>query len=161
MSIYEFIKNKYNAVCYPLIDERQFDDVVNEIRAESAERIKELEAEKKKLMADLEHSRSYKRRIKMRSRNLQVENEKLKAENIMLRSAGLKQTLEHEQIFKDFIKENAKLKCLVLHALRDLFDYKGHKLEFEGNKIWVKYCHKYNEFDKAYRKAKAEMMEKK
>lgn len=41
---------------------------------------------------------------------LKVENKRLKAENIMLRSAGLKQTLEHEQIFKDFIKENAKLK---------------------------------------------------
>lgn len=43
MSIYEFIKNKYNTLRYPIIDERQFDDVVNEIRTESAERIKELE----------------------------------------------------------------------------------------------------------------------
>lgn len=44
MSIYESIKNKFNTACYPLIDERQFDELVAEIRAESSDRIKELEA---------------------------------------------------------------------------------------------------------------------
>lgn len=49
MSIYEFIKNKFNTACYPLIDERQFDELVAEIRAESSDRIKELKATISKL----------------------------------------------------------------------------------------------------------------
>lgn len=43
MSLYEFFKNKYKTQSYPIIDERQFDDLVAEIRAESSDRIKELE----------------------------------------------------------------------------------------------------------------------
>lgn len=120
-----------------------------------------LEAENERLKGELKNEKYSHERIREVKDVLKAENERLKTENIMLRSAGLKQTLEHEQIFKDFIKENAKLKCLALHALRDLFDYKGHKLNYEGYEIWKKYCHKYNEFDKAYRKAKAEMMKKK
>ena len=39
----------------------------------------ELEAENSQLKKDLEHARSYKHTIKMRNRNLQYENERLKA----------------------------------------------------------------------------------
>lgn len=45
MSLYEFFKYQYKRTSYPLMDEHQFDELVAEIRAESAERIKELEAE--------------------------------------------------------------------------------------------------------------------
>lgn len=78
MSLYEFFKNKYNTERYPMINERQFDELVAEIRAESSERIKELEAENGQLKKDLEHARSYKHTIKMRNRNLQAANEALK-----------------------------------------------------------------------------------
>lgn len=65
-----------------------------------------LQAENEQLKKDLEHSRSYKHRIKMRSRNLQAENERLKAE--------LKQTKAQDQVVINGLrKENRK----TLHAL--------------------------------------------
>lgn len=47
--------------------------------------IEESQAENEQLKKDLEHARSYKRRIKMRSRNLQAENERLQADNERLK----------------------------------------------------------------------------
>lgn len=106
-----------------------------------------------------------------RIKELEAQNKQLKQEvrclNVKLSDESNNATILAEKLnemnhaHKHLRKENAKLKCLALHAMRDLFDYKGHKLNREGYKIWGKYCHKYNEFDKAYRKAKAEMMEKK
>lgn len=43
MTKYEYYKDQYKRIAYPLIDEHQFDELVAEIRADSAERIKELE----------------------------------------------------------------------------------------------------------------------
>lgn len=43
MTKYEYYKEQYKRTAYPLIDEKQFDELVAEIRAESAEKIKELE----------------------------------------------------------------------------------------------------------------------
>lgn len=94
---------------------------------------------------------------------LQAENERLKGENIMLRSAGLKQTLEHEQIFKDFIKENAKLKCLVLHLFEHLGFYASEwysAYDEEGKtRRAVKWWKIHIKYKEAHRKAKKELME--
>lgn len=43
MTKYEYYKDQYKRTSYPLIDEHQFDELIAEIRAESAERIKKLE----------------------------------------------------------------------------------------------------------------------
>lgn len=56
--------------------------------------IEESQAENEQLKKDLEHARSYKRRIKMRSRNLQAENERLKGENAKHRDDKLVTELE-------------------------------------------------------------------
>lgn len=42
MTMYEYYKDQYKRTSYPFIDEQQFDELVAEIRAESADRIKEL-----------------------------------------------------------------------------------------------------------------------
>lgn len=42
-TLYDYYKDKYKRTRYPLIDEQQFDALVADIRAESAERIKVLE----------------------------------------------------------------------------------------------------------------------
>lgn len=42
MTRYEYYKDQYKRTSYPLIDERQFDELVAEIRAESDETIKHL-----------------------------------------------------------------------------------------------------------------------
>lgn len=100
---------------------------------------------------------------KLREENerLKVENKRLKAENIMLRSAGLKQSLEHEQIFKDFIKENAKLKCLSLHAMSEYFYLKAETYtDIEAGK-YLKVMMLATKSYEAYRKAKAKMKEEK
>lgn len=139
MSIYEFIKNKYNAVAYPFIDERQFDGVVNEIRAESAERIKELEAE----------------------------NERLNTE--------LWKMAANKSGYEIFIRrENAKLKCLVLHLFftvaheewsvwtNILYDSESTSKDKErarrNRSRWGRIL---NKTFPAYRKAKAELKENK
>lgn len=98
--------------------------------------VEELEAENSQLKKDLEHARSYKHTIKMRNRNLHTENERLK-------------------------EENAKLKCLSLHAMKMYFllrssqcvdvDNLGQALRLMN--VAVKY-------DKAYRKAKKELQRK-
>lgn len=89
--------------------------------------IEESQAENEQLKKDLEHARSYKRRIKMRSRNLQAENERLKGEvrkwkrDSAITSAMFRlvvqgkectstKVLEDAERVENLEKENAKLK---------------------------------------------------
>lgn len=58
MTKYEYYKEQYKRSSYPLIDEHQFDALSAEIRAESTERIKELEETIKGLEESLAKTQS-------------------------------------------------------------------------------------------------------
>lgn len=122
--------------------------------------IEELQAENEQLKKDLEHARSYKHTIKMRNRNLQAENKRLEGE--VNRLEANEEHLADEQVIilderDNLLKENAKLKCLALHAMSELFGYKT--LFFKKKKLRTKYGQFANKFYEAHRKAKKELME--
>lgn len=63
--------------------------------------------------------------------------------------------LEDAERVENLEKENAKLKCLALHAMSELFGYK--KLFSNKKRLRTKYGQFANKFYEAYRKAKAEL----
>lgn len=105
--------------------------------------IVDLQAENKQLKADLEHARSYKHTIKMRNRNLQDENERLKSE------------------LQQSVTKCNKLKCLALHAMIGYGKYKVRTCDYDYKHgiMYERWCDFTDKVVEAYRKAKKELKE--
>lgn len=96
----------------------------------------ELQAENSQLKKDLEHARSYKHTIKMRNRNLQTENERLKAENLKHREDRMTMSLKYNEVLNDLNDENEKLKGELEMEHDDCINAK--KCEVEYHKAYEK-----------------------
>lgn len=110
--------------------------------------------------------------VEKENERLKVDNERLKGEvrkwkrDSAITSAMFRlvvqgkectstKVLEDAERVENLEKENAKLKCLALHAMSELF---GYKTLFSNKKrLRTKYGHFENKFYEAYRKAKAEL----
>lgn len=93
MSLYEIFKDKYKRTSYPLMDEHQFDELVTEIRAESAERIKELEEANKR-------TQKHREEVESSESNIRQEMFKLKS-----RIRDLEEKLSNAIASRDSFKE--------------------------------------------------------
>lgn len=103
---------------------------------------------------------------------LQEENQRLKEENAELIERAKWNAREQRTHNENMRNENAKLKRLALHAMRDLFcvymaneyfntqDRKDEDGKARAKKLYEKFAHLRDKYREAYRKEKAKLKEK-